>query len=349
MWTKVLAAISLGFLAYFSITAGKLKCGSLLLASPVHSSQSGLSPSSADLLYDECAFTFEKLEQAQAKRESRQTAVTLVSTNSSFPSVMPCSTVSGGFFTKDHEKREAKVATLNVKAAFEIFGSSDCANMELWINGVRHIVTGAINDGYSSLRVYVPYPTETALPASLLIRLDQGGSEKAENELKKLGVTDSSFTISKLFLKADWIQDKAQVAASIFLALAAVSALRVFLSWIKLMAGKVKRRLQQYYMAEFLYRQLGLLIILALVIISSLALCGIIAVLFAHSASTLLADSGAFLSSIPETSFQHLSEELNALDIRSNFAFLAFLIFAVWGMLTNRKREGEEGNGAKRG
>jgi hypothetical protein len=321
--------------------AGRLKSDALLLASPIHSSQSGLSPSSAELLHGECSFAFEKLDQAQAKRGSRQASVVLVSTNSSFPSVMPCSTVSGSFFTKDHEKREAKVAALNVKAAFEIFGGPDCAGMELWINGVRHIVTGAINDGYSSLRVYVPYPTETPLPPSLLIRLDQGGSEKAINELKKLGVTDANFTFSELFLKQSWIKDKARVAAAIFLALAAVSALRVCLSWIKLMARKVKRGLQRYYAAQFVYRELGLLIVLAFALLCSLALCAAIAALLADSASVLLADSSAFLASVPETSFQLLPEGLNDLDAKSNFAFLAFLIFAVWGSVPRAKGKQE--------
>ncbi|MDR0312377.1 MAG: ABC transporter permease [Treponema sp.] len=121
--------------------------------------------------------------------------VTLIGTNSSYPSIMGLSMLEGAFFTKQAWTGKQRHAVLNEEAAFAIFGSSQVVNNRFRIRNDTWLVTGVIQNGDDDkAKIYVPSSVRggeaNALALVTSSRLD---GTYVKNSLKSLGIQGSSF------------------------------------------------------------------------------------------------------------------------------------------------------------
>jgi len=172
----------------------------LLLITPKSASQRGVSPDAIeDINGKKLMITYISEESATAQAVNSNAGVTLRATNYTHPHVMRLVMKSGGFFTIAHQEQSSKTAVLNEKAAFDLFGGVDIVGKELTIGNDRYRVVGVISDEDDTLHVYIPVTLrQQSRPNSFAVRLDDNVSEAlVKNELKQIGVTDSSYDFTR--------------------------------------------------------------------------------------------------------------------------------------------------------
>ena len=186
-----------------------------------------LSADALDKLLDAYPLTYEKTYIAAAKAARTGKTVNVIATNyarmffisgcQSAPYEEPnTKIINGRFFTGGEQKNSEKAATLNKKAAFEIFGSFEISGLPFYLNGTPYVVTGVIDDANADKpNVYVPAKTWGGAAANaLMVSANTQNAEIIKSDLQSLaGVNPNLFDIINLSLYRAIIADKPYLSA----------------------------------------------------------------------------------------------------------------------------------------
>ena len=172
----------------------------LLLITPKAVSQRGVAFGDVeDINGEKFMISYICEQSAMAIAINSRTELTVRATNYTYPHVMRLVMKSGGFFTKSHQEQKSRIAVMNEKAAFDLFGGVDISGNELAINNEKFRVVGVVSDEADVSHVYIPITLrQQSSPNSFAVRLDDNVSEAlVKNELKQIGVTDSGYDFSR--------------------------------------------------------------------------------------------------------------------------------------------------------
>jgi len=141
--------------------------------------------------------TYETNNAGSVKVLNKSFDVILKGTNYLYPYVMSNRVAAGSFFSKDAQKENKKLAVLNKKSAFDIFGNLDIANAEIKIDGELFTVIGVIDDrDKKNLNVYIPvYYSEKPIDsfAALTSSGERTPEAALENELKQFNINSNLY------------------------------------------------------------------------------------------------------------------------------------------------------------
>lgn len=182
----LLILISLfGLMVYISIYADIKRVPDILLITPKQ-------PISTPIDYqkiedkngEDFLLTYETSNAANIKVMNKNHDVILKGTNYLYPYVMSNRILSGSFFSKDAQKENKKLAVLNKKSAFELFGNMDISDAELKIDEEIFTVIGVINDrNKDNMNVYIPV-TNSGKPIDSFAALVDGKEKTPETALE---------------------------------------------------------------------------------------------------------------------------------------------------------------------
>jgi hypothetical protein len=213
----------------------------IFLALPAETSRRGIDINRIeDFIEDEFLITYEIPDSDKVSLSNGEYPVTVIGTNPCYPRVLGLPVIEGSFFSSGDWKGKQRLAVLNEKAAFDIFGSSRIAGnrfkmcsetrfAETWL------VAGVIGDGDEDhCRLYVPSSIRDG-EAIALMALTSGGIDDAhiKNTLKTLGIMEGSYNFFYFETVEALLWERAAVILLLFSAL-------FFLSLLRPLAGKFK-------------------------------------------------------------------------------------------------------------
>jgi hypothetical protein len=195
--------------------------------------------------------TYETAAEGVAKAPSGSHAVVFKATNSLYPFVARLPLVSGGFFTQREQESAAAVATLNKKAAFDLFGTLDAAGNTFESAGRAYRVTGVLDDGDAQqLNIYIPAGAGDWVQA--LLCAPEGAEDAARNALKQLGLTADRYNFINLETVAALVREKSRAALLLAAAGLALLGLRKSAGACKGAWRALQGLRQQFYLEALL-------------------------------------------------------------------------------------------------
>jgi hypothetical protein len=312
--------LSLGFIASRDFGAYQ----NLFIAS---SESRGFSPD--DIEDFELLTTYGVSFEGSVKHASATYSAVFIATNAEYLAITRGVMKSGGFFTKNAFKYKNRVAVLNEKAAFDIFGETNVAGSEFIYNNERFTAVGVMIDAADEARVYVPASLFPDVRPQTVICAAEYEKELVFNELKEIGVADA-FEFISLNDSIRAVRDRfgAALLAAAFCvsAAAAVIAARRFAARFK----EFRAALQKYYLRQALKK--------SRLIFSGLATC--LATAAAVAAAASFTETALFLNdrgAAPEllknlfpvlAARESLSYALFTISIIVNILFV--IIIAAW-------------------
>jgi hypothetical protein len=209
---------------------------------------------------DEFLLTYEVRRRIQVKTAYAEYPVTVIGTNSLYPSLTAFPMLRGGFFTGAAEREKNREAVLNRAAAFRLFGSENIAGRTLTMEGIPWLVTGVMDDGdKDNPRVYVPAVIAGEGPRSLLVLLNGAGNVDAahiKNTLMSLGANGASHVFFDLSAAVRLYGDRFTLALRIFICALFCIAARKQTAVLKALVLALIKRLKHAYTGELFRRDL---------------------------------------------------------------------------------------------
>ena len=138
---------------------------------------------------------------AQSAKSVQSTyAVTVIGTNQYYPIIRSYQMVNGSFFTAEQHDYKNRVAVLNTKAAFDLFGSEGTTGRSLVLNGQPYLVLGVIRDGDEENRnIFVPGPCFTESAGTVLAKADNPAAMlEIRAQLNRIGINDIQYDFAYL-------------------------------------------------------------------------------------------------------------------------------------------------------
>ncbi|MDR3239047.1 MAG: ABC transporter permease [Clostridiales bacterium] len=257
---SILTAAAIAGLALIGLVTKDKHYADLLLITPISETETGLSAKIVkEKLENKFPITYECGQSAMIEAINTSKAADVIATNFLYTSVMPCPTLSGGFFTQDHQDRAAKTAVLNEKAAFDLFGGVSVYGSEMKINGESYSVLGVIRDDYADLlRVYIPISRVDLNPSAFMVRLDNTkgiSQEYVMNEGKQAGLTDSRYDFIHLGTRAERVPAMCLFALIILTSVGLFLFLRFCFSRLRRLIQRIQTDSKQFYAHELFLRK----------------------------------------------------------------------------------------------
>ena len=196
--------------------------------------------------------TYETNNAGSIKALNNNYEVILKGTNYLYPYIMRNRIVAGSFFSKEAQKENKKLAVLNKKAAFDIFGNLDITNAEIKIDGEVFTVIGVIDDSNKKNRnVYIPvYYSEKSIDSfAALINSQEKTPEAAlENKLKQFNIDNNRYNFCNLNSFTDNMSLRFSLSLKLFLLVILIYAL---IQCFKTVIGKLSRLKKQSEQLDF--------------------------------------------------------------------------------------------------
>lgn len=106
-------------------------------------------------------FTFMQRQNIEISNGIRGKSMEVVGTNDNFPYFLKGSMLGGTFFNKIYLEKKCKVAVINEKAAFELFGTTSGLGNRIYIGQQVYEVIGVIENSYlkNTAQIYLPETT----------------------------------------------------------------------------------------------------------------------------------------------------------------------------------------------
>ena len=335
----VLAAAALAGLAAAGFLIKDKRNDNLLLVKPLSEAESGLDTGIIkEKLESRFPITFECVQSGVIGVINSSKAVDIAAVNYLYTSVMPYPMLSGGFFSEDHQKRAAKVAVLNEKAAFDLFGGISVYGNEVKISGLNYTVVGVIrDDSAESLRVYIPISCTELRPNAFMIRLDASKGVSAEyvmNECKQAGISEARFDFIDLGTRAGRVEAMYLFAVMILAGVGLAFILRFIIMRLAGLIGRIRTESRQYYAISLVMRKpqyfIGILLFAAL---AACVCAGLIWLLVQTVNGFLLYGADSLFTVFTSTAFHERVSFLSDAGIYADALFIIFLAGLVFWLL----------------
>jgi len=202
----------------------------------------------------EFLLTYEIPDSDRVSLPNGEYPVTLIGTNSCYSRVLGLPMIEGAFFSARDWDGKQRQAVLNVKAAFDIFGSSRVVGNRFKIRKEVWLVVGVINDGDDDhCRLYVPSSVRGGSVEALLA-LTSGGIDETyvKNRLKTLGIQEAAYNFFNFGTITDLLWERAAIIILLFFALIFLSLLRPLVHKFKSAFAVLKEELERRYMGQIL-------------------------------------------------------------------------------------------------
>lgn len=301
-----------------------------LAALPKVAGKKSVSVTAAEEINEKMMLTYETIYEKSVKAIQVSKSVTLKATNYTYHFVMGYPVVSGGFFSKDAQDDGNKVAVLNEKAAFDLFGTLDAGGNHLYIDMKPYVVVGVISDGDSdTLNVFVPSSSIGETTAEcIVVSLTGVSPEQAKNELKAAGLDDIRFDFLNLGLIKSVVQNKIILSAVVALMGFSLIIIKKMLKILLLSWNEIKRICQSEYLRRVLIDKSGVAfkvtaaaLLLILIVILDFAL-----LLYAFEMILSINALAGVFDGVVFSGFAAEISDISNLYLLSNIFFTAFAI-----------------------
>ena len=263
--------------------------------------------------------------------------VNLIGTNHSYPHVFNLTIIHGRFFGQDALTQAQRVAVLNERAAFEMFGNIYAAGSELNINNRPYRVAGVISDGdEENLNVYVPVTllenniTIDALAANFSINQDLS-AEYILTVWQQMGITADRYNIVNFDVLSIVVRDRLILSVFLILAVLLIGGILKIIKAAKKEWHVICNLKREIYMAELL--KTSVVKRLIGIVVSIIAMAAVIAALSLNAFNRVLImyDARGMLADVRAESFAVQMAEMAQWYSLSHLFFwgfgLTFLIF----------------------
>lgn len=293
-----------------------------------------------DINGNRAVFTCENIYDKTVKALQSNHSVVLKGTNHSYPYVMNYNLTSGGFFTKEAAENKNKVAVINEKAAFAMFGTLDAAGNMIHIDLTPYAVIGVINDKDSdNTNVFIPAACfgETAGAIASNLSLDRSlTAEHVKNELKHIGVDELKYDFIDFGLLIKIITGKAFMSLAIILLGFLTILLRKSIGAATRKLKEIDINRQRLYFKELLKTETRPIqrLVLLLPLITSIIIIGLLLIINMLEKLLLWNTTKGMLDNINYTGFTMNIAEIERCYVLSDFLFIGFAAVFVIFMMT---------------
>ena len=196
--------------------------------------------------------TTQSIQSVQATNE-----VTIIGTNQYYPLIRSCQIVSGSFFTGEQHDYKNRVAVLNPKAAFDLFGSEWLTGNSLEINGQPYLVIGVIRDGDDENRnVFIPGPCFTERAETVLAKADTPTSVlEIQAQLNRIGINSTKYDFVYLGDFFAILQDNLKVVPLILTVCAMLIIAWKLGLFLRREWAALKQKMSRHYLTALLRRR----------------------------------------------------------------------------------------------
>jgi len=275
--------------------------------------------------------TFENLHFESVFAINSSQNVVLIGTNHNFPFVMNFNISHGRFFREDAVRYNHRVAVLNERAAFELFGTTEATGNEMTIRGAPYIVIGVINDGINDrVNVYVPATLLGNTTETIAANLNLSPAINditILNEWRHMGITRSQYDFVNFYTLRVVIRDRVVLAFAVFAATFLLVGLVKIFNAIGGQISALRHLAREVYFGELFKKSpVWKLIGLGLAFLGVLG-AFILLVMDSLMRILLATDARGMLANVQSASFATQISEIALWYNMSNLFSLSFLVF----------------------
>ena len=119
----------------------------------------------------------------------------IIGTNQYFPLIRPYPVISGRFFSQAQHDYQNRVALLNEKAAFDLFGSSQASGSNCFLGGQPYVVIGVIQDADDKNRnIYIPGTCISEQAGMIMAKADNTAAlMEIKAQLNRIGINETRY------------------------------------------------------------------------------------------------------------------------------------------------------------
>jgi len=256
---------------------------------------------------DTVIISYEILSNARVGAINANYDCILIKTNYTYNYLFNNPIVSGGFFAKDAQELDRKVAVLNLTAANTLFGNSNIYGKSITVNKIGYAVVGVINDGaddknhvytpviYTSDQDNTPTPsskdnagkkppsnqnTSVTGPIFIMASVTNTTLDHVKNELKAANISDAAYYFAPVGVLAGLVGktpiNTLKIIAIILLIIIILELLRIFMNHFRVLRLKIG----EAYFSHILRHNPGVILrFLCVLIILFASICSVLYVI----------------------------------------------------------------------